>query len=1151
MKLTAFIILAFCLQVSATAFSQHITYSGKNVSLEECFSAIRSQTGYSVAYDVEQLKLAKPVNIKAVNEPLSSFLDRLLAGQPFRYSIKVNTVFISQKTAREKITFTIPEIKVKAVAGIVKDNNGAALMGATVMNKQTRVSVTTDASGRFSIPGQIGETLIVSYIGFKPKEVSITEQEFINISLLRIDNLLDTAAVVSTGYQQISRERTTGSFDFIDNKLINRSVSTNILDRINNVASGVFFNKNQAINEPAINIRGRSTIFANANPLIVLDNFPYDGDIKNINPNDIENITVLKDAAAASIWGVRAGNGVIVITTKRGRLNQRPKISFTGNVTVQGKEDLFSVPHLTSEEYVNLEENLFRRGLYNSRFNNAYNIASPAVAILQNRKLGLISAADSAAQLDELRNYNGIQEYADLFLRSTVMQQYLLNVSGGGNNNKYYFSVGYDDNLANRMGTYSKRLTLTANNTYHLYKDKVQFTSGIILTNAKSGSSLSNYSPVKPYERLRDANGQPAAVVNQWRKSYKDTAGNGNLLNWDYRPLEEQGTDSRGNLIDYNINFGLDIKILKGLKAGFVYQLKKGTRESNSIRTGDSYFVRDLINQYTQVNYANNSVIRPIPLGDIFSFSIESIRSNSGRAQLNYDLNWGSDHELTALGGLEIREIGTSARSNTLYGYNQSTASSIAVDPVNNYVNFVTKGSGRLPVSGPSNSETLDRFISIYFNGAYTYAGKYILSGSLRKDESNLFGVSANMRGVPLWSAGIAWDISKEDFYKVGWLPRLKLKLTKGYNGNLSKNLSAYTTAGQLSLNQMGQAILSIINPPNPSLQWEKVNNTNLALEFASRNGKIRGSVEGYLKEGLNLIGNSVIAPQTGVIQFTGNTANTRTKGVDLNLSADIFSKPFQWTANLLFQLNTNEITQYNIKQPTAGNLINGNYTNPMVGKPYSAIFSYRWGGLDNAGNPIGYLNGKESQEYSKIVNSVNLDEVIYNGPATPVCYGSLRNSFGFRNFEFSFNTTYKLGYFIRRGSLDYSKIVVNGGFSYLVADYSQRWQKPGDELITNVPALVYPNNDLRNSVYTNSEILVEKGDHIRIYDFQLSYSFNEHSLRRSPFSSMRLYAYATNLNLILWRANRSGLDPDYVNQGIYSPRQPVAFSIGINTTFK
>jgi TonB-linked SusC/RagA family outer membrane protein len=1021
------------------------------------------------------------------------------------------------------------------------------LKGATIKLQSSKLSTSTNDNGDFILSSKEKKgTITISFVGYKTGQINFIESKTgpFNISLSTDQSALKEVSVVSTGYQTIPKERATGSFIQVDNALINRSVSTNILDRLNGVTSGLIFNNNNArqFGQANIEIRGRATLFSNPNPLIVVDDFSYDGDLNNINPNDIERITILKDAAAASAWGSRSGNGVIVITTKKGRLNSAPVVSFTTNTTIGEKPNLYYIPQLSSADYIGVEQFLFSKGAYNSTINNGYAALSPAVQIFNAKKSGSISAADSLAQINTLKSYDARQQLLKYYYRPTVNQQYHASISGGSSTQKYIVSGGYDKDLNSLVNNSYDRITLNASNTYYLLKNKIELYSNIVYTGSKTKSGPT-FQALFPYDQIADANGNPIPVANNLRLSYASSAGNGKLLSWLNEPLDELRngySNTIANQTDYRINLSLNYKVFHGLQASVKYSYEKGITETSNLNELQSYYTRNLINTYTQINTTKGAITYPVPLGGILNNSQADISSNDGRFQLNYENDWGK-HAINLIAGTEIDNYTGFNNTYTLFGYDPNTSTNLntAVNFTANNKFFYNTSTGRI---NPNISQfgTTNRFFSEYFNGSYIYDDKYIASLSARRDESNLFGVSENQKGIPLWSAGLSWIVNKENFYKIDWLPQLKLRATFGYTGNVNTSVSANLTAIQGRLTTTYNAPYDqIINPPNPSLRWEKDQNIDLGIDFGVKSGRLNGSIDYWQKKGIDLIGNSPIAPQTGITLYTGNSANTLTHGVDLQLNSVNLNGSLKWFTTLLYSYNHSKVTDYKVSNGTNYNVVSANYNNPLPGYPYYPIFSFKYAGLNATGAPQGYLNGATSTDYSSIMNSTNRAELVFNGSATPTSFGSLRNTFTYNNFDLSFNITYKLGYYFRRGSLNNSQLYSTGGNNYQMADYANRWQKPGDELHTDVPALIYPGNQLRTNLYTYSNILVENADNIRLQDLRLGYTFSKTALL--PFKNLKVFAYANNIG-ILWRANKYHIDPDYPT-GIPLPRT-ISFGI-------
>ncbi|HUZ59435.1 MAG TPA: SusC/RagA family TonB-linked outer membrane protein, partial [Hanamia sp.] len=955
-------------------------------------------------------------------------------------------------------------------------------------------------------------------------------------------------------FQYIPKERSTGSFDFIDNKTLNQQVGTNILDRLNGVASGILFDYSKFTTPPQKNlnlsVRGLSTINGPQDPLIVLDNFPYDGDISNINPNMIESITVLKDAAAASIWGTRAGNGVIVITTKRGHFNQPVRVDFNSNVQVVQKPDLFSLSQMSSSDYINVEEMLYNNGYFNSAINTGYAALTPVVDILYRRDNGLLTADEATAMINTLRTQDVRNDYDKYFYRNGVNQQYSLNLYGGNQNISYIVSAGLDKNISDLNAGYN-RLNVRAENTYKPVKN-LQLTIGLTYTDSRSTSGRPAYNSILsanrsvPYLKFADSQGNPLSVAQSYRDEYTDTAGAGQLLNWKFYPWEDykHNTTNTG-LQELLADIGIQYQILPGLTADIKYQYEKQESNTRNLQDTASYEARNQINSFSQIEGSPGIVNYIVPLGSILNLSDSYIESNNIRGQLSFNKTW-DKHSVSAIFGSETRQVKNTTNANTIYGYNDDLLTTSNVDFLNAYPNYVN-GYTSFVNNGLSLSQTLNRFVSFYGNAAYTYKEKYTISASARKDASNLFGVNANDKWKPFWSTGFGWNISKEKFYNVSSLPYLKLRVSYGISGNVDQTKSAATVLQYLGADPYSNLPFAFITQyANPNLTWEKVHIFNIGFDFGGKNQFISGSLEYYIKKATNLFGPSPLDYTAGLndISIIKNVADMQANGIDLNLQTINVNKALQWKTNFYISYYADKTTRYNMPQGFIYSPGYGTGISPIVGKPLYSILSYKMAGLNpETGDPQGYLNKQISEDYNSIINSAtNVDSLVYNGPATPRYYGAVGNTFTWKGVSLGINIMFKMGYFFRKPSINYNTLFSNGVGN---ADFAKRWQKPGDEKFTNVPSMIYPDISSRDNFYLLSQNTVDKADNVRLQFVNLSYDFSKILTSAAFFKSLQVYINASNLG-ILWRANKDGLDPEYPS----SIPPSKTYTIGLRTNF-
>jgi TonB-linked SusC/RagA family outer membrane protein len=1000
------------------------------------------------------------------------------------------------------------------------------------MVKDSNRGTVANAEGLFELRLAGGSfTLVFSYLGYESQEVQVTipVSDDLNIEMQDLGLPLDMIEVVSTGYQKIPKERATGSFAFLDNELVDRRVSTNILDRLEDVTPGLVFNRGiGAVNE-RISIRGRSTLFANTQPLIVVDNFPYDGPIENINPNDVETITVLKDAAAASIWGAQAGNGVIVITTKNARQVGKPVFAFNSNVTVGEQPDLFYRPQMSISDYIEVERMNFQAGRYTARENsNNRTVLPPTVEAMIRHRKGEISDSELEQLLDGYKSNDSRSDLMKHYYRPSVFQQYAMSLNGGGDYHHYTVSLGWDNNLGNTIGNRDQRITANILNNWSLLSNKLKIGVGLYAVGGQQTRDTELPEPY-PYDRFLDESGNPLPIVRGYSSRFIQSIENSGLLDWRYVPLADIGTNpSENQSTDIRLNSTISYDLGRHLKASVQYQYWQNTGLTKSVQTKESYFARNLINQFTQVN-PDGTFSNAVPMGGILNAGQTAASSHHGRIQLNYDRKFSHKHQVAALAGYEVKVLDSESRSYVSYGYNDELGLSIPVNFAQQYRRFHNQSLALIPNS-ENHTGFSDRYISYFANMSYTYMDRYILSGSARKDASNLFGVDANQRGLPLWSAGLGWIISSEEFMNSDWLPYLKLRSTYGYNGNVDKTVTAYTTAVYQSGNNNFLTGLPFAVPgraSNPELRWEKINIINLGLDFELKNRMLGGSIEVFQKKGIDLIGDFAISPSSGFLTARGNFADTRTNGVDIALNSHILNRKFKWIADVFFSMADEKVTNY-ATEPSPLSFMATSFSGivmPFSGWPLRPMLSLPWAGLNpDNGEPMGFLDGEPSNNYSAIINNLSMEDMIFHGSIRPIYFGSIRNSFQYGGFSLSMNISYRLKYFYRRETVSYSSLM-QGTIGH--PDYANRWQNPGDELQTTVPSMPSGLNSIRDTFYLYSEDLVERGDHFRLQDIRVAYTWSRQNHSRIPFRNAQLYAYVNNIG-ILWKMSDDPIDPDF-----------------------
>lgn len=1043
--------------------------------------------------------------------------------------------------------------------GKVVDNLGDPVGNVTIASSDKQLSTVSDYGGMFEITLRKSDTVIVaSKIGYATNNVVISGMTYTTIILSDISYQMEEVEVFNTGYQQIARERSTGSFEQLSEKDLQRRIATNILDKLEGMVPGLQYDNRSET--PVINIRGINTLSNNMmGPLIVVDNFPFSGNIADINPNDVESVTFLKDAAAASIWGARAGNGVIVINMKKPAVSeQKIRVDITTNLSVLEKPRLFDMPQMSSSDFIELERFLFEKGHYNTAYNNPITskrtVFSPVVDLLFDNQKGILSDMDMEAAIRSYKQVDVRDDLLKYFYREQVLQQYNASFAGGSSRNAWRFALGYDKNVGGQFGQKDDRITANLQNTLQLRKDmKLTVMSRFAQKGTSDNSARFNYNftpgggrtTLYPYARLVGQDGEPLAIPHAYNFRYIESLAESPLLNWQYRPYDEVDNISSNNIRNHLVSqIGWTYNPVSGIELSALYNNELQNEQRATIYGEESFFTRDLINRFSQVN--GNTVNYIIPNAGIRSE--EHIRLRSHKARLGASFNRSFDdrkHSISAVLGTEISSTVTESNASRFYGYDEHLLNVQAVDYTGAYPIYDgLAANSRIPFVGGF-TKYVNRFVSYYGNAAYTLRNKYTVSVSGRRDASNLFGVQSNERWKPLWSSGFSWRLSEEDFLKgLTWLSSLQIRATYGHSGNSGGVASEHALISHSppnSWNFSTYPFALVTRLPNPSLKWEDVRMINMGLDFGLFNNRLKGSFEYFDKKSTDLITTDEVDPTVGMASVIRNIGIVDGSGFDLSLTTGMQLGRVQWSGRMFLSHSRSKVTEYRGKEGLANAYLSntGTSLSPLLDKELYPVFGLRFAGLDaETGDPIGYREGEESKDYAGLLRD-SLHNIIYYGTALPPYYGSFNQSFSWKGFDVSFLLTFKFGHYFQKKTVLYNSLfnTWNGHI-----DYSKRWQSPGDEMTTTVPSLVYPASADRDNFYAYAEPNITKGDVLRLQDVRLAYRFNP-TLVGQRF---RVSAYATVNNVaILWRANGAGLDPDYTN--IPQSRR---LSLGINCSF-
>lgn len=1195
--LTTSLNLLFAFSVKGQNVAEvNVTLGLNHESFESAIKKIESTTQFRFVYRNEDVKVLKNITLQPAMRSVGQTLDLILKNTAYSYKQLNNSIMLVKKPeagVADKVTVAASSRHYVKV--YVTDEQGEFLAFANVTVKgYPRLAEQTNQEGLaniFSVSDK--DELIISFVGYVSQTVLIGTQESIHVKLLRDPtSTLKEVSVISNGYQTLPKERSTGAFATVTAKDLEKIPVPNLVQRLEGLVPGLqvsvqagdrsfdYANTQQAINggtrtvgqnDYNLTIRGTSTISGASEsfPLVVIDGAVSNLDLSTINPNDVDNVTFLKDAAAASIWGIRAANGVIVITTKKGSNNAIPKISFSTNFTVSEKPRLSYLKTMNSAQELSYEKELVDRGFISDIGNASYSYAAANVRpqgtlLAEQLKAGTITQAQYNAQVSALSAIDNRSQISKYLLQPAQSQQYNLGISGGSDYSNYYYSASYSKELPNDRGNSAGRLTLNLTHNWKLFKVadlavNVKGASFKYVNNGIGFTSLyaASATPLMPYNLLKDANGNNVAYDRAVPSSYAATLSSARP-NWQYSYLDElANSDNTQKDNDYTATINLRVPIIKGLSASALYSTERTFSTTRIYYSPQSYYFRNFINTYTAPTAATNSI--GISNGGILFLNNTNNNNYSARGQLDFSRTFNTIHQITALGGIELRQTQLGQGIQTLYGYNTSSGQSIGINAGNTNatnIGYATIAGYNSNLSSPtSQGDKERRYLSYFGNASYTLNSRYVLTGSVRYDDYNNFGLDRKYRATPAWSGGLKWNITDEEFMKpLTWINNLSLRGTYGVNGNISTTIYPFTYIAISTDATTAQPSSSIISPANPALRWEKTYVTNLGLDFGFLSNRITGSLDFYNKRGTDLLASFTVNPTylgTTTSSLIENSSKLNGKGVDLGLNGIVYNgSKVRWSIGGAFSYNTNKIDdpRYTAQYTTSPYATTSYFAYPtnislLNGYATDKILVFRNAGLDANGLTQVYdANGNIVKATTPGIPT--LSSLKYAGRRTAPFYGSWNTSLRYNAFTFYGLITYQFGsVFLRPTPVNYATNNYNVKYD-LNADIANRWTKPGDEATTNVPGLNGTATAVNTSLYRYdySDINVLKGDYIRLRELSISYNLPVAFLNKIMIKSANIGLAARNLGL-LWTANKQGYDPDFVNSLGYTYSLPASRS--------
>ena len=1173
MKLTFVLCVFFTFHLSASTLAQDNRISLKldNATLEEFIEELKEQTNISFFYNASLFSEVSKVSINVQNVALKDVLKNVLEKRGFDFDFEDDVIVIKMRKIPSQ-----PQQTKRTVKGVVKDETGVTLPGVAVLIKGSTTGVVTDNQGNYSISvSSDSVTLQFSFLGLQTKEEVVGKRSEINVVLLSDTKKIDE--VVVTGYQTISRERATGSFDLISADQLSRPTS-DLASRLVGVTAGVQSNLD-ADGNLIFEIRGQTSLNKdNARPLIVVDGFPVEGEFSSINPNDVESVTILKDAAAASIWGARSANGVIVVTTKRGKMSAKKgaKIEVSAFVKVAPKLDLdYYNPLASSAETVEYEQKGFETeffgvgGLVNGNYWEATVSYSQAVVALNEHRLGHLSDTQLNTALNKLQNQNNKDQIRKYLLQNPLTHQYNVNISGANERSSNLLSLMYESDRDGFKENKKDKLMVNYRTDVKLSKwldfnfsGMVQYNkiknSGINASSLPRYASFANYtSPsfgaaigsikeLSPYDMLVNEDGTRTQLSGNFYVPILESqvpSENFPYVDWSYNPITEiENRDLGRKELNTRIQGGFLVRLWEGFTFDTKLQYEMYNTYYKDVFNENTYYVRRLINTTSSWDKISDEVTPNLAKGGIRDEAKVDVRAFNFRNQLNFVRTFEERHAVNVIAGMEIservREQTTYART---YGYNNKTLS-VGIFPNG------PMGSGTKDWQGSSNDYNYafsytngfnyisDRYFSLFANAAYTFDDKYTLSGSVRTDASNLITDDPKYRYSPFWSIGLGWQIGKEKFMqKYDWIDRLNVRLTYGYNGNVDRSTSfrPLINVSPTQNTYIQDVTATIQSFGNPFLRWEKTGTWDFGVDYTLLEGKLFGKIDVYSKMGKDLIASMTIPSVNGTSTQALNAAEMTNRGIELEVgtSLKILENDITWSGSVNFSYNKNRIRKLHKSMYTATELYEGSTRSYLEGYDANTLWVFKYAGVINKGN-------ENNPDWQPVVEGANGDMYDFT-TSTP---GDGRNymkhagtkvapySFGFSNsfkiydFNISFLITGKFGHKFLRQSFNYpsmwdGKALPNKYYQEIVSsDPSDRVPIPFGK---SEPRFLY-----WNRFYPVLDYLVENAGHVRLREINISYQMPSHWLSRIGINSLALYAQGNDL--YSWFNNKYDEDPEH-----------------------
>ncbi|MBV8253019.1 MAG: SusC/RagA family TonB-linked outer membrane protein [Chitinophaga sp.] len=1156
----------------------------RDVLLKDALEKISSIAEVSFVYSSSDALNANKVTLSANNEKVGVLLHKLLSPYSLSFFVMYDRIVIRKDNSSaipSKLSGSLWQIQPRTtdVKGVVTDAKKEPLPGVTIIVKGTSRGTTTDAKGEFElkkIPSNA--VLLLNFTGYKSEEMHAAQFANGTQFIILKEKPTHLQEVVVTGFQSIDKSKFSGAATRLKAEDVKIDGMTDVSRMLEGRVAGVAIQNVSGTfgTAPKVRVRGATSINGDNKPLWVVDgvvledvvNISNDqlssGDpttllgsaVAGLNSNDIESFDILKDAAATALYGARAMNGVVVITTKKGKAG-RPIIAYSGNFSTQLKPRYSDFNIMNSAQQMSVLAELERKGILTSdilsRADNG--VFGKLYEKLNADKNGNFPVPNTpAARKAFLMRYaNANTDWFGLLFRNNFVQEHSLSVSSGTDRSQSYFSTSYFSDNGWTLADKVSRYTLNYRNTYKL-SDRLttNFSTLASVRQQKAPGALTRSSnPVEgKYDRDFDINPFSYSLNTSRTLTAYDENGNLEYFRRNYAPFniinELKNNYINLNLMDLRLQGDLQWKLsskvryeftgaMRYVKSSREHQITEKSNMANAYRAADNATIAENNRfLYRNPDDPDAQPVVVLPYGGFYNRTEDLLVNYDFRNGLNYADTFNTKHQLNVLVGQQVKAADRQTASSTGYGYQYDNGGVPFVD----YKILKQTIESNFPYYAMGRD--YDRFAAFYATATYAYNHKYNVTVTGRYDGSNRLGSSSKARWLPTYSGAASWNIEQEKFMQsFRNLDYLTLRASYGLTASMgpatNSNIVFQTVNTKRPHLTEVESVIQLAHLQNDDLTWEKLYTTNLGLDGGLYNGRINWAIDAYTRKSFDLISKIKTSGVGGELYKAANYADMESRGLEIMIGGEpVRKKNFSWRANVTFGYNTNKIT--NAKNiPAIFDLVVAEGGN-IQGYPVRSLFSLKYEDLSHYNGVPEFINEKGDLNNNVNLQDLRTGHLVYEGPVDPPITGGLSNTFRYKNLSLNVFLTYQQGNKIR---LYPAFKTAYSDLDAMPREFYDRWEMPGEEKKTSVPSILdvfeqsliwgsYPYNN-----YNYSTERVAKGDFLRLKTVSLTYTLPSDKAKKwIGFNSLSVTGAAINPWLIYADKKLQGQDPEFFNSG-------------------